>query len=126
MTQNISLPFSVTTNGLPIPITTTASPGTLIHTASLTEKDFVWLYLSLDVYKPYLDEPVLVKLIKGTAALGYTTDSVIRINSGQKTPVETGLLLTGGLELRVFNYNNTVPLDYTVIATGYIHRRFET
>ena len=37
--------FSGSTNGRPIKVTQTATPGTLIHTAHATSKDEIWLYV---------------------------------------------------------------------------------
>jgi len=38
--------LSGSTDGKPIVITATESPGNLIHTASATEIDEIWIYLS--------------------------------------------------------------------------------
>lgn len=92
--------LSGSTNGLPIPVAATATPGTLLHTVTSTGYDEVYLYASN---------------VTGSAATltiewGGVTDPghhfvkalSIPANS-QAVPVATGQRLNGGVVIRAFS-----------------------
>jgi hypothetical protein len=103
--------LSGSTDGQPISITATESPGNLIHTASATELDEIWIYLSNSS-----DTPVVA-----TIQWGLTTPvgSVIQSVPGQAGLYLAipGLVLTNNSIVRVFAEVNDV-----ITVLGFVNR----
>lgn len=124
MAINLSLPFSRSEGGQPVNITTAAFPGILIH-ESINEKDFVWLWFSLQSYVPYTDW-VHIVTVKGNSSIGYKKDAIIYVPSGEKTSAEAGTLLTNFCNLYAYiDTTSSSITNVTASASGYIHRRVE-
>lgn len=124
MSTNIALPFSQSIDGKPIIITTTASPGTLIHKSG-TALDFVWLWFSLNDYANYLS-PVYLTIIKGVAGNYVMDGATYKIKAGSKQEVEIGIPISSLCEIRAFiNTEHSSVIDIPVAASGYIHRRID-
>jgi len=123
MAQNIGIPFSQSTGGNPILINTTASPGVLIH-QSISEADFIYLWLSLTTPVSYTDY-IYVILTKGAPGIGYGIDSVIYVPPGKKIQVESGVLLTQSLSLHASISTSSSLTNVNVAASGYVHRRIQ-
>lgn len=109
---------------MPILVNTTASPGTLIHTSQPNDQDFIWLWISNNIFVPYT-KVIGVQLLRGTAGLGYQKDALITVPLNSRTLVDNGILITGGLELRAHIVPDitTAPEDAFAIINGYVHRR---
>lgn len=126
---NNFVPFSPSTNGLPIIVDVTANPttipttdpGTLIH-ASTAELDSLWVWASVDDAVSYLDT-VYIRVLKGNNSLGFTEDSLVKLTSGAKVILETGVIITGNIEYRVYIDNELSTVLPNVSITGYVHRR---
>lgn len=125
MSTNIALPFSNSVSGKPVIITTTTSPGILIHRSS-SSLDFVWLWLTLNDYVSYLDN-VYVTLLKGDSISGYVIDgAAYRIPSTEKRTIELGIPISNQCELRAYINATESSIDnIPVAATGYVHRRID-
>jgi len=124
MAINTSLPFSQSVGGRAVSIPVAAYPGQVIH-ESITEKDFIWLWLSLPSYVPYT-EWVHVVLVKGNPAGGYVKDSLIYVPGGQKILVESGTLLTNNCNIYAYiDSTSSSVTNISVSASGYVHRRIE-
>lgn len=106
--------LSGSTNGLPIPVAATATPGTLLHTAVASGFDEVYLWVSN---------------VTGSAATltlewGGVTDPgslltkalSIAANSGP-VPVAVGQVLSGGLVVRAFSATGAA-----LNITGFVNR----
>jgi hypothetical protein len=89
--------LSGSTNGRPIPIAATASPGTLLHTANATALDEVYLYAANTTSAAVM----LTVQFGGTTTGDNLVVTSIPANSG---PVQLafGQRLTGGVEVRAF------------------------
>lgn len=106
--------LSGSTNGKPIPVATTATPGTLIHTATTGGYDEIYLYVS----------NVTGSAATVTVEWGGTTDpgelackSVsIPANSGP-TVLIPGLVLNNGLVVRAYS-GTSAALN----ITGFVNR----
>jgi hypothetical protein len=123
MATNYSLPLSASgSTGLPIQITSTSNPGTLLHEAD-SDKNFIWLYLGLPEVVSTV-QPIYVTIVKGKPASGYIEDTTIHVPSGKKTLVESGVLIS---DINLYAYINSASsiLSIPVSATGYVHRRVE-
>ena len=95
--QSVSLvKFSASTNGRQINVAATSTPGTLIHTASATAADQVYLYAT-----NALSTPVTLTLEFGGTA---STDLMIADVYGRNgnALVVSGSLLTGSVALRAY------------------------
>lgn len=109
--------LSGSTNGRPIPVAATSSPGTTIHTAvnSATQLDEVWIY----AYNIHSSEVTLTVEKGGTDA----SDQLIKeipANSGPY-PVLPGTLLNNNLVIKAFaSIANKINLD------GFINRIDQT
>jgi hypothetical protein len=92
---NEGIPLSGS-NSLPITITTTASPGDLLHVADTNDHYInAWVNNTSTV-------PVLITVVKGLGS-NYIIDSVIKVPPQSiKIPLEPGILLTNLQEYRVF------------------------
>ena len=131
--SNLALHFSQSVNGKPILITSTDSPGTLIHTSS-TSMDFVWLWAGLNTFTNYTDA-IYLTLIKGDGDSGYVIDGQsYLLNNVNKTPIEVGIPISNGCELRAYvsRDDSTTPFtdqggifisDIPIAISGYVHRR---
>lgn len=103
--------FSGSTNGKPINIAATASPGTLIHTAHATDKDVV--YLELCDYGA-VDTICTVEI--GTTGSYQTFRVKVLKDSGPVVAIEK-ITLTGSQEVRVF-----CSAANEVVAFGHVDR----
>jgi len=127
---NIFETFSESNNGMPIIVNTkltpdtlpSTDPGELIHRAG-TELDSLWVWASLDSAISYLD-PVYIRILKGNNTVGYAEDSLVRVTAGAKVILETGVIITGNIEYRVYIDSSLSPTNTdSVSITGYVHRR---
>jgi len=103
--------LSGSTDGRPIVITATELPGDLIHTASDTEIDEIWIYLSNSS-----DTPVVTTIQWGlTTAAG----SIIQSVPGQAGLYLAipGLVLTNGSVVRAF-----ASVSEVVTVLGFVNR----
>jgi hypothetical protein len=106
--------LSGSTDGAPIKIAATATPGTLLHTAHATSKDEIWIWINNT-------SGVAVNL---TVEFGGTTDpdhlvpktASIPANS-VRTIVLDGATLTNSKAVRAFAQTANV-----LLATGHINR----
>jgi len=119
---NTGLPLSESLGSLPIVLTATANPGTLIHTSSTTADDYVWLWL---VNASTLAAEV--RIYKGNSITGYSVDNnLIIMPKSNKILVEPGILTTSGIELRGFVSLTADSQRPVIIASGHVHRRIES
>lgn len=122
MSSNIALPFSQSIDGKPIIITTTDTPGTLIHKSG-TGLDFVWLWFALNDYSSYLS-PVYITLIKGVVGNYVIDGATYKIKAGSKQEVEIGIPISTLCEIRAFiNTEHSSISNIPIAASGYVHRR---
>lgn len=121
---NSTLPFSASNSSMPIAITATSAPGTLIHTSPVGDQDFVWLWTSVSTFVPYT-KVLCVQLMRGNSTVGYEKDAFLTMPLNSRTLVDNGILITGGVELRAYIVTelSTAPVDALPIITGYVHRR---
>ena len=103
--------LSGSTDGKPIVITTTESPGDLIHTASATEIDEIWIYLS------NTSSTSVVTTIQW--GLTTTVGSIIQSVPGQAGLylAVPGLVLTNSSTVRVF-----ASVSDVVAVFGFVNR----
>lgn len=104
--------LSGSVNGRPISIDTSATPGTLIHTADATDLDEVWLWAA----NTDASQVQLTIEFGGVAA----PDDIIEVGIGAGTGlilVIPGWILTGGLIVRAF----AATADVINIG-GYVNR----
>jgi len=103
--------LSGSTDGQPIAVTTTESPGTLIHTASATEIDEIWIYLTNSSNTP----------VATTIQWGLTTPvgSIIQSVPGQAGLylAVPGLVLTNNSIVRVF-----AEISDVITVLGFVNR----
>jgi hypothetical protein len=104
--------LSGSTNGMPIKVVATATPGTLLHTAHATSIDQIWVYLTNTD-----SSSRLVTLEWGDAT---TPDHHIQqtVNPGESILAVPGALLTNSLTVRAFAAAANV-----ITAWGYVLRR---
>lgn len=104
--------LSGSTDGAPIDVAATATPGTLIHTAHATSKDEVWIY----AFNTTGSSRTLTVEFGGTAG----KDTII-LNLGKSgiglQVIVPGGLLTNGLVVRAFA---DVANDVSII--GWVNR----
>lgn len=108
--------LSGSTNGKPIKIAATASPGTIVHTAVSGTTSFDEIY----VWLTNLDASARTVTIE----FGGTTnpddliarDLTLPANS-PPVPILTGQVLNGGLVLRIF-----ASFTNVILASGYVNR----
>lgn len=89
--------LSGSTNGRPIKVAATSTPGTLIHTADASAKDEIWLFAT----------NTSASAVKLTLEWGGVTspDDLIEVTIPPEDGLELsipGVLLTGGLVVRAF------------------------
>lgn len=127
---NIFQTFSESNNGMPIVVTSrlnpdilpATDPGVLIHRTT-TELDSLWVWASLDSAVSYL-EPVFIRVLKGNDTVGFVEDSLVKVTAGSKVILETGVIITGTIEYRVYIDSELSSLNIdSVSITGYVHRR---
>lgn len=105
------LRLSQSTNGLNIKLTASASPGALIHTASSTDDDEIWLF----AYNSGAGDQEVSVEWGGTTADDLLVETVpARVGLW---PLIQGLQLTAGLLVRAFAVNAN-----EVYIQGYVHR----
>ncbi len=92
-----AVPISGSTNGRPIPVAATVTPGTLIHTAPAGSLDEMYLYAANSTAAAVS----LTVQFGGTTTGDNLVVTTIPANSG---PVQLafGQRLTGGVEVRAF------------------------
>jgi hypothetical protein len=107
--------LSGSTDGKPIVITTTESPGDLIHTASATEIDEIWIYLS------NTSSASVVTTIQW--GLTTTAGSIIQNVPGQAGLylAVPGLVLTNSGTVRAF-----ASVSDVIAVFGFVNRIFIT
>lgn len=118
--SNIFTLFSESTNGTPIIVSTTTSPGTLIHTTT-TELDAIWLSVSMNDVVAYTDA-VYIRVIKGVSG-NYVQSGVFKLLNNKKTPIETGLIITSNVEYRIYIDASASSVTPNLAVEGYVHRR---
>jgi len=103
--------LSSSTDGQPILITATESPGNLVHTASATEIDEIWIYLSNSS-----NTPIIVTIQWG---LTTTVGSIIQSVPGQAGLylAVPGLVLTNNSIVRAF-----ASLSDVITVLGFVNR----
>ena len=109
-------PFSGSTNGRPIPIAATATPGTLIHTAVAGTAAFDEIYLWVANVTN-----AAATLTVEFGGVGDPGDHLVKAysiaaNSGP-IPIALGQRLQGGVIVRAFS-----PTASALNATGYYNR----
>lgn len=122
MATNIGIPFSESPGGIPVNASLgTSAPGQLVHIASSTADDYVWLWLSNTS-----DLSTEVRVYKGNPTNGYTLDSsLILTPKTGKQLVEPGILITSSTELRVYVLLAADATRPTVMASGHVYRRVD-
>jgi len=103
--------LSGSTDGKPIPITTTESPGNLIHTASATEIDEIWLYLTNNN-----TDPVTVTVQWGLTTTVGSIIQTVPSQAGLYLAVP-GLVLTNNSIVRVF-----ASVSDVITVLGFVNR----
>jgi hypothetical protein len=116
---NIFTTFSESTNGTPIHVSSTTSPGVLIHT-STTELDSMWVFAGINEIVPYT-ESVFLQVLKGSNGV-YKEDGIYKLKTGVRTPIDAGLIITSNVEYRVYIHNTSSVIPQVAIS-GYVHRR---
>lgn len=108
------LKFSGSTDGRPILIAATATPGTTIHTAHATDLDEVWLWVS----NTSTNDTALTVQWGGTTNPNdhLVTAYNIPANS-QPIPIAVGIPVTGSVLVRAFCTNANVA-----VVTGFVNR----
>ena len=104
--------FSESTNGRMTKVAATATAGTLIHTASQTGLDEIWLYA---VNSDTTDRKLTVEF-GGTTAPDDLIEFTVKAENGLYLIVP-GLILTGGVEIRAFAATANV-----ISIGGYVNR----
>ena len=89
--------FSESTSGKMIKVAATATSGTLIHTASQTALDEVWIYA---VNSDATDRKLTIEF-GGTSAPDDLIEFTVKAENGLYLIVP-GLILTDGVEIRAF------------------------
>jgi hypothetical protein len=112
MSSFSKLLLSGSTNGRPIKIAATATPGTLVHTAHATDLDEIWLWVG--------NTDTVSRQLKiefgGTTSPDDIIIFYVPAESGSLLVVP-GLILTGGVVLRVFAATTNV-----MNVTGFVNR----
>lgn len=109
---NSGLVLSGSADGLPILITATTAPGTLIHQVDGT-KHFIWLWAA-----NIGQTEVEISIYKGAGGT-FVPDSILSIPPGQgKFCIEPGVLLGGNGEIRIFASETN-----KITITGFVHKR---
>lgn len=104
--------FSGSTSGKNIKVVQTSTAGTLIHTASLTAIDEIWLWC---VNSDTTDRKLTIEY--GGVASPDDTDEVTIPAEGGLILVIPGLTLTGGLIVRAFAATANV-----LLINGFVNR----
>lgn len=104
--------LSGSTDGKQIKIAATATAGTLLHTADVTDLDEIWLYF---VNSGAVPVKVTIEWGEATAPDGHI-EFFVQPESGYVNAV-AGLPLTNSLEVRAFAGTADV-----VMASGYVNR----
>jgi hypothetical protein len=104
--------LSGSTSGKGIKLSTTASPGTLIHTSHATGKDEIWLY----AYNGHTADVVLTLQFGGTTAVDNDIILSVAFKSGLALVVP-GLILSGSSVVRAYAATTAV-----ITLSGYVNR----
>jgi hypothetical protein len=103
--------LSGSTNGRPIKVVASATPGTTLHTSDATAKDEVWLWVS---NTDSVDRAVTVEF-GGTTS---PDDKIVTIvPAGDTVLVVAGIPISGGLLVKAFGAAANV-----LTAHGYVNR----
>lgn len=115
---------NTTAPSMPITIDSTTAPGVLIHKSEVSDQDFVWLWVSNNIFVPYT-KTICIQLMRGTSTLGYKKDALLTVPLNTRTLVDNGILIAGGVELRAYIVPEvtTAPAEAFAIINGYAHRR---
>ena len=90
--------LSASTNGKGIEVTSTATPGTLIHTAHATAIDEIWLWVGSAGAAQ-----TLVIEFGGTTSPGDVFEAAVSATAGTLIAASPGLRLTNNLVVRVYD-----------------------
>lgn len=92
---NQIFPFSASPTSLPIPISQTTSPGTLIHTSSATAslKDILWIW-AINIST----EPVILTVVKRNGETTLIDNIIHLLPQANKVQIEPGSILVAGTE----------------------------
>jgi hypothetical protein len=104
--------LSGSTNGRPVKVAATATPGTTIHTAHATDKDEIFLY----AFNSDTTARKLTIEFGGTTSPDDTIEVTIPAESGLQLVV-AGLVLTGSVVVKAFCATANV-----VMVVGYVNR----
>ena len=104
--------LSGSTNGRPIKVAATSTPGTTVHTAHATDKDEIFLY----AFNSDTTERKLTIEFGGTTSPDDTIEVKIPPESGVQVVIP-GLILTGGVVVKAFCASANV-----VMIVGYVNR----
>lgn len=103
--------LSASTNGMPIKVAATTTPGTLIHTATAVT-DEIWLY----AYNHHTADVLLTVEFGGVTVPNNLISLTVNFKSGLALVVP-GLILLGSLSVRAFAATADV-----VTISGYVNR----
>lgn len=110
--QPAPIKFSASTDGMPIKVVATATPGTLLHTTGATDIDQIWVYLT------NTDTVSRLVTLEWGAATAPDRHILATVNPGESMLAVPGALLTNSLTVRAFAAAANV-----ITAWGYIYRR---
>jgi hypothetical protein len=91
--------LSGSTDGKPIKVVATATPGTLIHTAHATDLDEIWLWVANHGTS---DVAITIQWGGTTSPDDYIVSAFNIPANSQPIPIALGLLLTNSLVVRAF------------------------
>lgn len=108
--------LSASTNGVPIPVAATATPGTLLHTAiaGTTSFDEVYLWAS---NVTAVAATLTLEWGNVTDPGGLLTKGYILAANSLPTPIAVGQVLNGGVAVRAFS-----GTAGAINITGYVNR----
>lgn len=112
MASFTKIPLSGSTNGRLIEVVATATPGTLIHTAGVTDLDEVYLYAE---NKTGADVTLTVEW-GGVLAADLIQTKVKKLDTGLILVIPGGII-TGGLIVRAFS-----PVASEIRIMGWVNR----
>ena len=104
--------LSASTNGAPVLVAQTSTAGTLIHTASSTATDEIWLY----AHNNHTSDVLLTVEFGGATVPNNLISLTVNYKSGLALVVP-GLILSGGLTVRAFAATTNV-----ITISGYVNR----
>lgn len=108
--------LSGSTNGIPVKIAATASPGTTVHTATATSGAFDEIYIWLSNLDT-VDRMVTIQWGGVTDPDDLISKTVTVSAKSGPTPYVPGLLLNGGLLVKIF-----ADAANVITASGYVNR----